>query len=156
MASWRLRRRFLYVALGASLLALPAAAEEPALEGVARDLGLSLLSDPGEATVRVPLRAKEWSLLGRVQPYAALAPRTLSPDLLDASGLTAPAREPKTEDLSNGLGLGGGVSWQLSSRVGVFGEYLFLPRTRTGQPNGPVTRRDGEPPELKGGVSIRF
>jgi hypothetical protein len=160
----RLRHQVLSVALGASLLALSAAAEEPSLrppetgplDGLARDLDLNLQSTPGEATVRVPLRARDWTLLGRVQPYAALTPRTLSPDLLDASGLTAPARESRIDDLSNGVGLGGGVSWRLSDRLGVFGEYLFVPRGRTGPASAPSVRRDGDPPELKGGMSIRF
>jgi hypothetical protein len=109
-----------------------------------------------DPTVRVPLRPGEWSLFGRLQPYAALSARTLRPDLLDASGITAPSRESRIDDLSNGVGIGGGLNWQLSSRLGLFGEYLFVPRAHGGAASAGTARRDADPPELKGGISVRF
>jgi hypothetical protein len=137
-----------------------ATAQTPAdrrlLDSLATDPRLSLFtSRSDEALLRVPLRAGEWTLFNQMQPYAALGPRVLRPDVLDASGLTAPGRESSIEGLSDGLGVGGGVNWRLGNRLGVFGEYLFTPRSR-GAASSPAARRDADPPELKGGLSIRF
>lgn len=127
-----------------------------ALDGIARDLGVSLLAPAEEPTVRVPLKAGDWTLLGRMQPYAALSARTIKPDLLEASGVTAPARESRIDDPSNGVGIGGGLSWRLSDRLDLFGEYLFVPRPRSSSSSASSTRRDADPPELKGGVTVKF
>jgi hypothetical protein len=133
--------------------AAAAAVDRSVLGAVARDLGLSLMTRPDEPMVRLPLVPHDWSLWGRVQPYAALSPRVVRPAVEDGTGLTGPVREYR-DDLSRGVHLGSGVNWRISDRVEMFGEYFFLPRAGGGA--APPTSRDLDPPELKGGFSIKF
>jgi hypothetical protein len=123
------------------------------LDILARDLGLSL-STSSEANLTVPLAPSQWSFSG-LRPYAALSPRMLRPVGDRLTGLAVPDRESEA-DLSHGLGIGAGISWRLSDRLGVFGQYLFRANP-TGLPAGnPTLRPDLESPGLKGGLSIRF
>jgi hypothetical protein len=133
--------------------AAAAALDRSVLGAVARDLGLSLTTRPDEPMVRLPLMPRDWSLWGRVQPYAALSPRVVRPAVEDGTGLTGPVREYR-DDLSRGVHLGSGLNWRISDRVEIFGEYFFLPRAGGG--TAPPTSRDVDPPELKGGFSIKF
>jgi hypothetical protein len=162
MTTTRLWTRSLAMAaaLAAALVTQPAAAAETAeksvLDGLVKDLGLSLLSKPEDTTVRLPLAQGGSSLLGRVQPYASLSPRVIRPGADDVRGLAAPVRDP-AEDLSKGVGVGAGVSWHLSDRLEVFGQYqLMSVRGRTAPTDSPLGRRDIDNPGMKGGLSIRF
>ena len=136
--------------------ASPVPADRALLDAMVKDIGLSLARS-GEYGLRVPLMPKEWSFNG-LRPYAALSPRVLKPvtDGLQL-GLAMPTRE-STEDLSHGLGLGAGLQWQLSDRLGLFGEYLFQATPGAGVSSStPTLRPDAESPAgLKGGFSLRF
>ena len=104
--------------------------------------------------VRLPLAPQRWSLFGRLQPYASLSPRAHAP-ADEVTGLAAPIRE--TDALSKGLEVGAGVSWHLSDRFELFGEYQLLNMGGRNAPTeGPLGRRDLEAPSLKGGFSIRL
>ena len=105
----------------------PAGAEDPrdqtVLDTVVKDLGITLLAKPDDAFVRLPLAPQRWSLFGRMQPYASLSPRVHAP-AEEVTGLAAPIRE--TDALSKGVDVGAGVSWHLSDRFELFGEYQLL------------------------------
>jgi hypothetical protein len=146
------------VALGGVVSVLPAGAadvrDQTVLDTVVKDLGLTLLNKPDDASVRLPLAPQRWSLFGRMQPYASLSPRVQAlPE--DVAGLAAPIRERDT--FSKGVDVGAGLSWHLSDRFELFGEYQLLNTgPRNAQPDGSTGRRDLEAPSLKGGFSIRF
>jgi hypothetical protein len=124
------------------------------LDSVVKDLGLTLLAKPDDTFVRLPLAPQRWSLFGRMQPYASLSPRAQAP-AEEVTGLAAPIRERNA--LSKGVEVGAGVSWHLSDRFELFGEYQLLNMGgRNAQPDGPLSRRDLDAPSLKGGFSIRF
>jgi hypothetical protein len=124
------------------------------LDALARDLGLSL-SRPGDANLTVPLAPRQWTFSG-LRPYAALSPRMLRPVGDGLIGLATPDRESEA-DLSHSLGIGAGVTWRLSDRLDLFGQYMFRTNPGTGIPAGnPTLRPDLESPGLKGGFSIRF
>ena len=126
------------------------------LAGIAKDLGLTLLTSPGQATLRVPLAPGDWSLLKGVQPYAMFNPSTVKPITGAEPGLTEPLREP-TEDSWKGLGLGAGFKWRLSDRLDLFGQYQFISLPGANAPTGsPLMRRDVESPGVKAGFSIHF
>ena len=124
------------------------------LDSVVKDLGLTLLAKPDDTFVRLPLAPQRWSLFGRMQPYASLSPRAQAP-AEEVTGLAAPIRERNA--LSKGVEVGAGVSWHLSDRFELFGEYQLLNMGgRNAQPDVPLGRRDLDAPSLKGGFSIRF
>jgi hypothetical protein len=54
--------------------------------------------------------------------------------------------------------VGAGLSWHLSDRFELFGEYQLLNMGggRNASTEGPPGRRDLDAPSLKGGLSIRF
>jgi hypothetical protein len=135
--------------------ASPAPVDRALLDTLVKDPGFSL-SRAGENGLRVPLTPKEWSFNG-LRPYAALSPRVWKPVTDGPGGLAAPSRE-STDDLSHGLGLGAGLQWQLSDRLGLFGEYLFQTTPNAGvSSSSPTLRPDAEAPAgLKGGFSLRF
>src|SRR5687768_2580378 len=113
--------------VAAVVWALPAGAQTPrdqtVLDSVVKDLGITLLAKPDDASVRLPLAPQRWSFFGRMQPYASLSPRIHAP-AEELTGLTAPIRE--TDALSKGVDVGAGVSWHLSERFELFGEYQLL------------------------------
>ena len=124
------------------------------LDSVVKDLGITLSAKPDDTFVRLPLAPQRWSFFGRMQPYASLSPRTHAP-AEELTGLAAPIRE--TDALSKGVDVGAGVSWHLSDRFELFGEYQLLNMGgRNAQPDAPLGRRDFDAPSLKGGFSIRF
>lgn len=144
--------------LAAVVWAPPAGAQTPrdqtVLDSVVKDLGITLLAKPDETFVRLPLAPQRWSLFGRMQPYASLSPRTHAP-AEEVAGLAAPIRE--TDALSKGIDVGAGVSWHLSDRFELFGEYQLLNMGgRNAQAENPLGRRDLDAPGLRGGFSIRF
>jgi len=152
------RLLFLAAVLAGLVWAPPAGAGDPrdqtVLDSVVKDLGLNLLAKPDDTFLRMPLAPQRWSLFGRMQPYASLSPRAHAP-AEELPGLAAPIRE--TDALSKGLDVGAGVSWHLSDRFELFGEYQFLNMGgRNAQPDVPLGRRDLDAPSLKGGFSIRF
>ena len=158
--SARARARSLFVAavLAGLVWAQPAGAgdarDQTVLDSVVKDLGITLLAKPDDAFVRLPLAPQRWSLFGRMQPYASLSPRAHTA-MEEVTGLAAPIRE--TDALSKGVDVGAGVSWHLSDRFELFGEYQLLNMGgRNAQPEGPLGRRDLDTPSLKGGFSIRF
>ena len=124
------------------------------LDSVVKDLGITLSAKPDDTFVRLPLAPQRWSLFGRMQPYASLSPRAhAAPE--EVTGLAAPIRE--TDAFSKGVDVGAGVSWHLSDRFELFGEYQLLNMGgRNVQPDVPIGRRDLDAPSLKGGFSIRF
>lgn len=155
----RSRIRAVVVAgIAALVMAGPAmgndARDQTVLDTVAKDLGLSLLAKPEDTLVRLPLAPQRWNLFGRVQPYASLGPRTYqSAD--DVVGLAAPLRE--SDEFARGASVGAGMSWHLSDRFELFGEYQLLNMgRRAAQPDSGISRRDFDAPGLKGGLSIRF
>jgi hypothetical protein len=136
----------------------PAGAGDPrdqtVLDSAVKDLGITLSARPDDPFVRLPLAPQRWSLFGRMQPYASLSPRAYAP-AEEATGLAAPIRD--TDALSKGLDVGAGMSWHLSDRFELFGEYQLLNMGgRNGQADAPPGRRDLDAPSLKGGFSIRF
>ena len=152
--------RSLAVVLGlaTSLFAPSAGATDPrdqvVLDNTVKDLGIGLLSAPDSTALKMPLAPGNWSLLGRVRPYAAVGPRVHT-ELDEPTGLALPMRE--TDQFAQGLGVGAGMSWHLSDRLELFGEYQLLNMGRRGgQPDNALGRRDIETPGLKGGLSIRF
>lgn len=152
------RSLFVVAVLAALVWAPPTGAgdarDQTVLDNVVRDLGITLLAKPDDTFVRLPLAPQRWSLFGRMQPYASLSPRARAPGE-EVTGLAAPIRE--TDALSRGIDVGAGVSWHLSDRFELFGEYQLLNRgARNAQTDGPLGRRDLDAPSLKGGFSIRF
>jgi hypothetical protein len=156
--SARARSLFVAAVLAGLVWAPLAGAGDPrdqiVLDSVVKDLGLTLSAKPDDTFVRLPLAPQRWSLFGRMQPYASLSPRAHAP-AEELTGLAAPIRE--TDALSKGLDVGAGVSWHLSDRFELFGEYQLLNMGgRNVQPDVPIGRRDLDAPSLKGGFSIRF
>jgi hypothetical protein len=152
------RSLFVAAVLVGLVWAQPAGAGDPrdqtVLNSVVKDLGITLLAKPDDSFLRVPLAPQRWSLFGRLQPYASLSPRAHAP-ADEMTGLAAPIRE--TDALSKGVDVGAGVSWHLSDRFELFGEYQVLNMGgRNAQPDVPLGRRDLDAPSLKGGFSIRF
>ena len=152
------RSLFVAAVLAGLVWAAPAGAEDPrdqtVLDSVVKDLGITLLAKPDDTFVRLPLAPQRWSLFGRMQPYASLSPRAHAP-AEEVTGLAAPIRE--TDALSKGVDVGAGVSWHLSDRFELFGEYQLLNMGgRNPQADVPLGRRDLDAPSLKGGFSIRF
>ncbi len=146
-------------ALAIALMAQPAIAadvtDRSVLEGVAKDLRLTLSSRPSEPEIRLPLNPAGWSFLGRLRPYALLGPQVIT-EIDDVAGLAAPIREPG-DALSKGVGVGAGFSWHLSDRLEFFGQYQFFNiRGLGGQADNAFGRHEVESPTLKGGFSIRF
>ena len=136
----------------------PVGAENPrnqtVLDSVVKELGLTLLDKPDDTFVRLPLAPQRWSLFGRMQPYASLSPRAHAP-ADEMSGLAAPIRE--TDALSKGVDVGAGMSWHLSDRFELFGEYQLLNMGGRNAPTeGSLGRRDLDAPSLKAGFSLRF
>lgn len=126
------------------------------LDAIAKDLHLSLSAKPEETTLRLPLSPQQWSFFKGVQPYAAVSPSVVRPVTEGGAGLAAPGREP-TEEPWKGLGLGAGVTWRLSDRVDLFGQYLFTTLPGAAAPTGsPFMRREIDNPGVKGGFSIHF
>jgi len=124
------------------------------LDALARDLGLSL-SRSSDLNVTLPLTPTHWTL-GGLRPYAALSPRVWRPVSEGLTGLATQERETDA-DLSHGLGLGAGITWRLSDRVDLFGQYLFHANPAGSVPaSNPTLRPDLDSPGLKGGFSIRF
>jgi len=158
--SVRAPARLLFVAavLTGLVWAPLAGAEDPrdqtVLDSVVKDLGLTLLDKPDDTFVRLPLAPQRWSLFGRMQPYASLSPRARAP-AEELTGLAAPIRE--TDALSKGVDVGAGLSWHLSDRFQLFGEYQLLNMGgRMAPTEGSPGRRELDAPSLKGGLSIRF
>jgi hypothetical protein len=140
------------------VLARPAGAtdtrDQLVLDSVVKDLGISLLSKPENTMLKLPLAPGNWSLFGRVQPYASLGPRAHT-QVEEPTGLSAPLRE--TDDFAKGVGVGAGLSWHLTDRLELFGEYQLLNMGGRGvQSEGALGRRDLDTPGLKGGFSFRF
>ena len=72
------------------------------------------------------------------------------------TGLAVPERE-STADPSHGLGIGPGLTWHLSDRLDLFGQYLFRATpSSSGPAASPLLQPDAESSGLKGGFSIRF
>ena len=157
--SARARSLFVAAVLAGLVWAPPAGAgdsrDQTVLDLVVKDLGLNLLAKPDDTFLRMPLAPQRWSLFGRMQPYASLSPRAHAP-AEEVAGLAAPIRE--TDALSKGLDVGAGLSWHLSDRFELFGEYQLLNMGggRNAPTEGPPGRRDLDAPSLKGGLSIRF
>ena len=125
------------------------------LDGLAKDLNLSLMTTPGQSTVRLPLTPGNWSFFKDVKPYAALSPSSVKP-ITDAEGLSAPLREPG-EDPWKGLGVGAGLKWHLSDRVDLFGQYQFMSLPGGNSSTGsPFFRRETEKPGINAGLQIHF
>jgi len=125
------------------------------LDSLAKDLHLSLLTTPGQSTVRLPLTPGNWSFFKDVQPYAALSPSTIKP-ITEAEGLSAPLREPG-EDPWKGLGVGAGLKWHLSDRVDLFGQYQFMSLPGgTSSTGSPFFRRETEKPGINAGVQFHW
>jgi hypothetical protein len=125
------------------------------LSSLAKDLRLSLLPSAGELSLRMPLAPGEWTLSG-LRPYAVLSPRVWRPAMDGLTGLAVPDRESAL-DPSHGLGIGPGVTWRLSDRLDLFGQYLFRATPSTSVPTAsPLLQPDAESSGLKGGFSIRF
>jgi hypothetical protein len=124
------------------------------LDALAKDLGLSL-SRSSEFNLTLPLSPSQWTL-GGLRPYAVVSPRVWRPVSEGTTGLATPERETEA-DLSHGLGLGAGLTWRLSNRFDLFGQYLFRANPSGNSPAGnPTLRPDLDVPGLKGGFSIRF
>jgi hypothetical protein len=154
----RVRSRAVVVVLAALVLARPAGATETrdrvVLDSVVKDLGISLLSKPETTMLKLPLALGNWSLFERLQPYASLGPRVQT-QVEEPTGLSAPLRE--TDDFAKGVGVGAGLSWHLTDRLELFGEYQLLNMGgRDARSEGTLGRRDLETPGVKGGFSIRF
>jgi hypothetical protein len=128
--------------------------DQTVLDSVVKDLGITLLAKPDDTFVRLPLAPQRWSLFGRIQPYASLSPRAQAP-AEEVTGLAAPTRE--TDVLSKGVDVGAGLSWHLSDRFQLFGEYQLLNLGgRNAQAEFSLGWRDLGTPSLKAGFSIRF
>lgn len=126
------------------------------LDGIAKDLGLTLLADRDQTTFRLPLAPEDWSLLKGMRPYATLSPSTVRPITGAELGLAAPFREA-AEDPWKGLGLGAGLRWHLSDRLDLFGQYQFMSLPGANAPTGSLfMRREIENPGPKAGLSIHF
>jgi len=125
------------------------------LDGLAKDLNLSLTTTSGQNTVRLPLAPGNWSLFKDVKPYAALSPSTVKP-ITEPEGLSAPVREPG-EDPWKGMGVGAGLKWHLSDRVDLFGQYQFMALPGGNSSTGsPFFRRETEKPGINAGLQIHF
>ena len=127
-----------------------------ALRALVSEAELGLYAEPDDPTRRIPLGLRGRGLLGgEWLPYATIRPSgpLFESDTAGAAGLHG--LEPRY-DLSRGLDLGAGLSWQLSQGLSVFGEYRFLPVRPAPVGIGDANGREAEGPELKGGVHIRF
>jgi hypothetical protein len=139
----------------AAQVANPEPADKAVLDAMVKDFALSL-SRADDSSLRVPLTPKEWSFSG-LRPYAALGTRTLRPVTDGLNGLALPSRD-SMDEFSHGFGVGAGLEWQLTERLGLFGEYLFQKTPGTNGPSNIPTLRPGieSPAGLKGGFSFRF
>jgi hypothetical protein len=134
----------------------PAKPDRSFVDGIAKDLGFTLLANPGQTGLRLPLAPGDWSFLKGVRPYAAVSPSTVKPITGDEPGLAVPFREV-AEDPWKGLGLGAGFQWHLSDRLDLFGQYQFKPLPGGNAPTGsPFMQREIENPGVKAGLSIHF
>jgi hypothetical protein len=142
--------------IGALLLGLTwsaAAHAGDSLEPVERripDLRLSVIDQPGEVSLRLPLGAERNPLYRILNPYlslgssAPLTPPTLAPD---------PSRDP---DPVEDVRLGAGMAVPLSERVNFFGEYRFVRGRLDPGVGRDLLQNDPGAVDIRAGFSIRL
>jgi opacity protein-like surface antigen len=109
-----------------------------------------------DALVRYPLMRDTAFPKGRLQPYALFGPSVAFTSVKDTSNFGPPANQ---SHLSTRLGfnVGAGVLWQLTTRVGVFGEYRHFEVQPTPEfDGGGEVDLKVETNMLNLGVSFRF
>jgi hypothetical protein len=134
----------------ATLWASPAAAGDRV---AIPDLHLSVIDQPGETSVRLPLGADPGVLDGMLSPYLSL-------------GATTPLARPLDETLPPGLRrdtqglddvrMGAGLAIPLSQRTQLYGEYRFLRGRLDSGVGRSVIQREPDSADFRAGFSIRL
>jgi hypothetical protein len=140
----------LTVTLWAAPWASPAAAGDPV---AIPDLHLSVVDQPGETSVRLPLGSDPNVLYGALSPYLSL-------------GATTPLARPMDDTLPPGLRretqglddvrMGAGLAIPLSERTQLYGEYRFLRGRLDSGVGRSVIQREPDSGDFRAGFSIRL
>lgn len=111
--------------------------------------------------LRLPLLTSEAYPQGQLQPYFTAGPALFRTHLKDSTNFSPPSNQSDT-DVSVGVKVGTGLSFQVTRWLVVFGEYRYLHfSAQTGfQSTSPVSQAtvstDFNTHQVIGGVSFRF
>jgi opacity protein-like surface antigen len=106
--------------------------------------------------LRLPLLQGEEYPAGRLQPYLTAGPAVFWTQAKDTTNLPLQANQSNT-DMSVGVKVGAGTSYQLTPLIGLFGEYRFTHFEAQHQFAGPVQLSETfNTHHLIGGLSFRF
>lgn len=106
--------------------------------------------------LRLPLLQGEDFPHGRLQPYLTAGPALFWTRAKDTTNLAPPANQSDT-DMSVGVKVGAGTSYQLTPLIGLFGEYRFTRFEAQHDFAGPVQLTETfNTHHLIGGLSFRF
>jgi hypothetical protein len=117
------------------------------------DLRFSVIEEPGELSLRLPLAAECHVLYGILSPYLSLGSSTP----LSAPGTALPAAGPRHDlDGLEDLRLGAGMAVPISQRVQLYGEYRFLRGRLDAGVGRELLQREPDSGDFRAGFSIRF
>ena len=117
------------------------------------DLRLSVIEEPGELSLRLPLAAERRVLYGVLSPYLSLG--TSTP--LSAPGAALPAAGLKHDpDGLEDLRMGAGMALPISGRVQLYGEYRFLRGRLDAGVGRDLLQREPDSGDFRAGFSVRF
>lgn len=106
--------------------------------------------------LRLPLLQGEDFPQGRLQPYLTAGPALFWTRAKDTTNLAPPANQSNT-DMSVGVKVGAGTSYQLTPLIGLFGEYRFTHFEAQHEFAGPVQLSETfNTHHVIGGLSFRF
>ena len=106
--------------------------------------------------VRLPLLQDEEFPHGRLQPYLTAGPALFWTRARDTTNLPPPANQSDT-DMSVGVKVGAGTSYQLTPLIGLFGEYRFTHFESQHNFAGPIQLTETfNAHHAIGGLSFRF
>lgn len=106
--------------------------------------------------LRLPLLQGDDYPQGRLQPYGTAGPALFWTRIKDTTNLAPPADQSNT-DMSVGLKVGAGLSYQVTPLLGLFGEYRFTHFQAQHEFAGPVALRETfNTHHLIAGLSFRF
>jgi hypothetical protein len=117
------------------------------------DLHFSVIDQPGETSVRLPLASDSSLLYGMLSPYLSLGSSTPLARPLD-TGLPPGLR--RDTDGFDDVRMGAGLAVPLSERTQLYGEYRFLRgRLEPGAGRG-LLQREPDSADFRAGFSIRL
>jgi hypothetical protein len=114
------------------------------------DLRLSVIDQPGEVSLRLPLGAERNPLYGILNPYLSLGSSVpLTPPTL------APGPSRDSDPVEN-VRLGAGMAVPVSERVNFYGEYRFVRGRLDPGVGRDLLQSDPGAVDIRAGFSIRF